>query len=710
MTMQSRLTRGLGRRGNLSTSVVSVVLAFAAMALLAPGLAHAATPSLTASPSTASPGTGLTISGSGWTAGDSIFVQIGSASFDTDVACVLTADSSGKISGTQAANGCVVPNVPNGSQPLVGIDEQSMSNVSHGTFAVTGGFAVTPGQGQIGSPTSPGTSVSAVAHGFSPNSTISGFKFDGVALATTPSSVTTDANGNATGPVTFTVPATATAGANTLTATDAKGKAGTQSITIFLPTATVTPASGSPGTGLKVTGAGWPAGVSVFVQIGATSFDADVACVLIANSSGKISGTQAANGCAVPNVPNGSQPLVGVDEQSLGVVSHSTFTVNGGLAITPGQGQIGSPSSPGTSVSAVAHGFAPNSTVSGFKFDGKALTTSPASISTDANGNATSPVTFTVPSSAKAGTNTVTATDGKGNVGTQKITIYRATATVTPTSGSPGTGLTVTGSGWPKGASVFVQVGSTSFDADVACVLIATSKGKISGTQAANGCVVPDVPNGSQPLVGVDEQSLGVVSHTTFKITGGFAITPGQGQIGSPSSPGTSVSAVAHGFAPNSTISGFKFDGVALTTTPSTVQTDANGNATSPVTFTVPATATVGSNTLTATDGSGNAGTQAITIYRATATVTPTSGAAGTGLTVTGSGWPAGDSVFIQIGSTSFDADVACVLTANASGAISGTQAANGCVVPNVAKGAQPLVGVDEQSLGVVSHATFTVK
>jgi len=203
---------------------------------------------------------------------------------------------------------------------------------------------------------------------------------------------------------------------------------------------------------------------------------------------------------------------------------------------------------------------------------------------------------------------------------------------------------------------------------------------------------------------------MSTTSHGTFTVKGGFALTPGQGQVGSPSSPGTTVSAVAHGFAPNSTVSGFKFDGKALTTTPASVTTDANGNATSAVTFTIPANATAGTNTVTATDAAGNTGTQNITIYLATATVTPTSGAVGTGLTVSGGGWPAGDTISIQIGSTSFDTDVACVLTANASGKISGTQAANGCVVPNVAKGAQPLVGLDEQSLGVVSHGSFTVK
>src|SRR6516164_8193284 len=156
-------------------------------------------------------------------------------------------------------------------------------------------------------------------------------------------------------------------------------------------------------------------------------------------------------------------------------------------------------------------------------------------------------------------------------------TVSAVTVAVSPSSGSPGTGLTVSGSGWPAGDAVFVQIGSTSFDSDVACVLVASPTGNISGIPAS--CVVPNVPHGTQPLVGIDEQNQGVVAHSTFAVKGGFAMTPGGGAVGSPSSPGTTVSALGHGFAASSTISGFKFDGSALATTPSSVVTDASGNA-----------------------------------------------------------------------------------------------------------------------------------
>ena len=116
---------------------IALVLICTGFALFAPGLARAVAPTVSVSPVTGSPGTGLTVSGSGWPAGDEVFVQIGSATFDNDVVCVLIASSTGKISGTQAANGCVIPNVPNGTQPLVGIDDEKQGVISHSTFHVT---------------------------------------------------------------------------------------------------------------------------------------------------------------------------------------------------------------------------------------------------------------------------------------------------------------------------------------------------------------------------------------------------------------------------------------------------------------------------------------------------------------------------------------------------------------------------------------------
>ena len=76
---------------------------------------------------------------------------------------------------------------------------------------------------------------------------MSGFKFDGHALTTTPTTVSTDSSGNFAAPVTFTVPA-ATAGSHTVTGTDAAAQTGHQTLIIFAPKIAVSPRNTRSGT------------------------------------------------------------------------------------------------------------------------------------------------------------------------------------------------------------------------------------------------------------------------------------------------------------------------------------------------------------------------------------------------------------------------------------------------------------------------------
>jgi hypothetical protein len=80
----------------------------------------------------------LTVTGSNWTAGDTIFVQIGSSAFDADMVCALTASPEGTIAGTKPNGNCQVPRVPAGSQTLVAIDQQNQGVIATGAkFNVT---------------------------------------------------------------------------------------------------------------------------------------------------------------------------------------------------------------------------------------------------------------------------------------------------------------------------------------------------------------------------------------------------------------------------------------------------------------------------------------------------------------------------------------------------------------------------------------------
>jgi hypothetical protein len=444
----------------------------------------------------------------------------------------------------------------------------------------------------------------------------------------------------------------------------------------------------------------------IFVQIGSSTFDADVVCALTASSDGTVGGV--GPGCSVPNVPAGVQPLIAIDDQNQAVrVTGHTFKVTPILLLTPQNSATGAAASPGSTVTVQGHGFAASSTVSAFKFGTAALVTSPTSVSTDANGNFTAAVTFIVPSTAAVGANSVKATDGSANAGSATLAVFKPTVSVTPTSGSPGTQLTVSGGGWPAGDLIFVQTGSSQFDVDVVCAATADASGTIA--LGSTSCPVPNVPAGTYPLVAIDDQMQAVrTTGANFTVSPTLVLTPQHSGVGAPASPGAIVSVQGHGFAANSSVSGFKFDGAALTTSPASVTTDSNGTFTAPVTFTVPATA-AGSHTVTGTDGT-NAGSAGLTVFTPTFSVSPGSGASGAGLTVSGSGWPAGDLIFVQIGSTTFDVDVVCALTVTSDGTILGNQPNANCKVPAVGTGSQPLVAIDDQNQGVAAtHANFTV-
>src|SRR5207302_1828054 len=97
-----------------------------------------------------------------------------------------------------------------------------------------------------------GTSVTVTGSGFTANTRLQ-FTYDGLALTTTPSTVTTTAAGNIPGGVTFNVPASA-GGVHTVVVTDLTGNAGRATFTVSpAPTLTLLPIVGLHGTNVVTT-------------------------------------------------------------------------------------------------------------------------------------------------------------------------------------------------------------------------------------------------------------------------------------------------------------------------------------------------------------------------------------------------------------------------------------------------------------------------
>ena len=98
---------------------------------------------------------------------------------------------------------------------------------------------------------------------------------------------------------------------------------------------------------------------------------------------------------------------------------------------------------------------------------------------------------------------------------------------VSPTSAAPGHGLTLSGSGWPAGDTIFVQIGSTTFDTEVVCALVASPDGTIAGNKTNGNCAIPNAPAGSRVLFAIDQQNQGVIANgTTYKVIPGLTLTP----------------------------------------------------------------------------------------------------------------------------------------------------------------------------------------
>lgn len=199
------------------------------------------------------------------------------------------------------------------------------------------------------------------------------------------------------------------------------------------PSVNASPASGSPGLSLGVSGAGWLPGHTIFIQVGSNVVGTDVACSVIASPTGSFSErlNGSSNPCKVPDVPAGNRLLFAVDyNHTNSTATGHAFKIIPLLVLTPIGAAAGDPASPQAGMHIDGHGFAANSSVSKFKFNGAPLLTNPlnASVATDANGNfVTTTLEFGVPGTAPRGNNTVSGTDLSANTGSATLKTYRPT-------------------------------------------------------------------------------------------------------------------------------------------------------------------------------------------------------------------------------------------------------------------------------------------
>ena len=601
------------------------------------------------SPNPARPDDVVAVSGAGWEPGQSVGTAL-------VFGCTLVADGNGNLT---TSGMCRVPSVPYGPYLM-----RASSLTGPPAAATLSTFRVVPVARLAAQlKATPGGTPQVGGAGFAATSAVT-IRMNGQTVGTG----TTAPNGSLP-PTAFTVPATTPAGWRDVTLTDSLGHSASTQLEVFRPTLLRSKNAGVRNELFTVTGAGWPAGISLTVRI-----DGQNACQVPTSAEGTVD-----RSCSVPNLPAGTvnSDVVGTSLPALSLPL-PPFTVV--PAITAPSNERNT--TPAAQLTVAGTGFAVAAPVT-LRFDGAPVPTPPG-LTTDGAGSFSSQLV--IPASATSGPHTVSADDGTSSSAPLTVTVYRPSITTSAPSSTapPGTELTVNVTGWLPGAKLGMSIGDG---------LLCETQANANGAAAAT-CAVPQVPVGPTVLSAASEFDPDVVFVGPFTIVPGLATTPEQ----SAASPGSTVVVLPGGFAPSSPLT-FRVNGSVVATSPASVTTDGSGSP-GAVAVSIPLALPVGISSVTASDGSGNSAMLALPVYTPSLTASMASGAAGSSFVVTGSGWVPGQRVIVRIsGQTS------CLLLASSGGTISGP-----CAVPSIAPGISTLTATATTRPAVSTPAqTFTV-
>jgi hypothetical protein len=258
------------------------------------------TPQITLTPTTAPAGSTVSVSGAGFSAGETITATFGGSFLALGGS--TTTDASGSLSGATYT----VPVGAAGSYPL------ALQDASGNSAAA--GFTV-EASATVLSPTSAtaGATASIAAHDFAPDSALT--VTVGGATATITSGATTDAVGSSA--VSFTIPALAN-GNHTVVVHDASFDSATATTSLTVDAQlTLSPATGVAGTTDTITGTGFAADSAITATFDGSS-------VAVTGGASDTSGSFAAT-YTVPNLAPGAEAVVATDASS--DATGTTYTI-----------------------------------------------------------------------------------------------------------------------------------------------------------------------------------------------------------------------------------------------------------------------------------------------------------------------------------------------------------------------------------------------
>ena len=339
----------------------------------------------------------------------------------------------------------------------------------------------------------------------------------------------------------------------------------TTAFTVTARAITISPTSGCVGDTVTVSGTGFNANSTVTIY-----FDSTSQGTVTTSATGTFSGFT----FTVPDSYKGSHTVKGTDTS--GDSSGITFTVSPKVTASLTSGAVGD------TITISGSGFAANSTVT-FYFDStSANTTSTNTYGTFSN------TTFTIPPSSR-GSHTIKAQDASSNYATATFTVAHK-ITITPTSGVPGTTVTVNGTGFSASRTINIKYRG---------VAVTTNSTTITTDSYGSFMATFTVPAGLAGAQTVEASDGTYTASANFTATINVTLSKVTSQA-SPGYVGMDITISGTGFNPGSQIT------ITYATTPVEVATtncDATGAFSA--TFKVPKSA-AGTHTITASDGTNS--------------------------------------------------------------------------------------------------------
>jgi len=492
--------------------------------------------------------------------------------------------------------------------------------LSDGTNTASATFTITaPSVTLVSSTIKSKTMIKANITGFDQSVAINTFTIGGVSITPTPAS--TDKAGKAY--CTFTSPSTVTGGSQTLIVTDASENTYSQTVTA-VPKITLDPIAGVVGTEVTLTGWGFGALKTATMTMGTTSVTLYTGTTAGVTTlvDGKIP-TSSAVTFTIPSTLTTGTYTVTVTDTAANTAT-ATFTLGAPeFTMTPSTG------STGILVTVTGTGWIPDIANLGWiKFD---TTTVYPDGDTDSDGklNPLAGWTFTVTTVA-AGSHTVTVSDGTHEK-TATFTVIAPSITLSATSGNVADTITITGSGFNPSIGIGwanVYFGASTVNITTTSVTAVASDGTLgTGVKIA----VPAGKVAGNYTIKLKFTTPNLEASKTFTVTPKLTLTPTTGFL-----RGKGITVTGSGFAASSAIT-VTLAGTTITLLSATATAAATGTFTG--TYTIPIDQPTGTSILIVTDAAGNSAQKTITVGVPTVTLSPSSGATGTTVQVTGTGF-----------------------------------------------------------------------